>query len=74
MKFILVGLLIATAVITAACSRSEPPSQAPSPSAQTPASTPPAGNMKEIGKSNNLTLEFRKGDQLADPGKVEVNR
>jgi len=91
MKFIVVGLLIATAVITAACSGSAPPTQAPSPSPQAPAATP-AGNMKEIGKkeaagyvitlssdtgslkqgANNLTLEFRKGDQLADPGNVEV--
>ncbi len=90
MKFVVVGMLITIAVITAACSGSESPSQAPSPSAQTPAATPPPGNMKEIGKkeaagyvitlssesgslkqgSNNLTLEFRKGDQLADPGKV----
>ena len=91
MKFIVVGLLIATAVITAACSNST--SQAPSPSAQTPAAVPPAtSNLKEIGKkeaagyvitlssdsgslkqgANNLTLEFRKGDQLADPGNVEV--
>jgi len=92
MKFVVVGMPITIAVITAACSGSESPSQAPSPSAQTPAATPPPGNMKEIGKkeaagyvitlssesgslkqgSNNLTLEFRKGDQLADPGKVEV--
>ena len=90
MKFVVVGMLITIAVITAACSGSEQPGQAPSPSAQTPAATP--GNMKEIGKkeaagyvitlssesgslkqgSNNLTLEFRKGDQLADPGNVEV--
>ena len=90
MKFVVVGMLITIAVITAACSGPEQPGQAPSPSAQTPAATP--GNMKEIGKkeasgyvitlssesgslkqgSNNLTLEFRKGDQLADPGNVEV--
>ena len=92
MKFVVVGMPITIAVITAACSGSESPSQAPSPSAQTPAATPPPGNMKEIGKkeaagyvitlssesgslkqgSNDLTLEFRKGDQLADPGNVEV--
>ncbi len=92
-KFIVIGLLIAIVVITAACSSSEPTGQAPSPSAQVPAATPPAtSSLKEIGKkeaagyvitlssdtgslkqgANNLTLEFLKGNQLADPGNVEV--
>ena len=84
----LILLTAAAAFVTAGCGSSEPTNQASAPTQapvsapqlkqiqQQRSGDYVVALLNESGSlkmgSNNLTLEFRRGDQLADPGNVQV--
>ena len=82
-KTIVLALLIAAVTVGSGCSSSEQPAQksGTTPSNQKQILQQRSGDyvitlLNETGSlkqgTNNLTLEFRRGDQLTDPGDVEV--
>ncbi len=87
MKSIVIATLAMTVLMTSACNSSEPTSQtAPAVTAHAASTVKEIGKKEAAGYvitlssetgslkqgANNLTLEFRKGDQLSDPGNLEV--
>ncbi len=77
MKTLFLGMLITTAVMASACNNAQPPAAGnlkeigkKEAGGYVITLSSETGSLK-LG-ANNLTLEFRKGEQLADPGNVEV--